>query len=92
MPKEDAVFLVPRRHATMDGPVSEEANRKLDWFDSWHQAQGSAYDDPDWTLAAAIKWIAARTRDAVDRASLDEFAAQQAVVSFKTLSLLERSG
>jgi hypothetical protein len=30
-------------------------------------------------LASAIKWIAERTRDAVDRASVDELAAQQAV-------------
>jgi hypothetical protein len=30
MPKDDAVFLVPRRHVSIDGAVSEEAKRKLE--------------------------------------------------------------
>ena len=81
MPKDDADFLVPRRrHSGLNNPTAEQAREAFVDFDSRHGRLGSAYDELHWTLGDAIKWIAERTREAVDSAGVDEEAAEKAVV------------
>jgi hypothetical protein len=82
--KDDADYLMPRRrHCPIDDPTGEAAKRSFAYLDSGHPLLGSAYDELNWTLGDAIKWAAERTREAVDGASVDEYAAQTALTELQ---------
>ena len=81
LPKDDADYLIPRRrHCGLENPSAKAAREALAYFDSRHRLTGSAYDEPYWSLGDALKWITERTREAVDGASVDEEAAEKAVL------------
>ena len=83
----DFDFLLPRRrHASAGGMASGPG--ALAYLEERHAALGSAYEDLHWPLSSVIKWIAGRTPEAADRLSIDEDAAEDAVVQLQ--AALER--
>jgi hypothetical protein len=72
-------FLIPRRrHVGAKAPAASNS-RALASLEERHAGLNSAYEDLHWSLGSVIKWIAGRTPEAVDRLSIDEVAAEEAV-------------
>jgi hypothetical protein len=79
---DDTDFLIPRRRCT--GPQSEierPEESALSYWERRHASVDSPYEEPHWSLGSALKWIAERSSEAVDRLSIDEEAAQAAVIA-----------
>ena len=81
-------FLLPRRRHAGVGGIEATGSGALAYLEERHAALGSAYEDLHWPLSSVLKWIAGRTPEAVDRLSIDEEAAEEAVVQLQ--AALER--
>ena len=75
-------FLLPcRRHMGAEG--SEAAGSEPCHLEKRHARPHPPDADLHWSLGSVIKWIAGRTREAVDRLSIDEDAAKDAVTNLQ---------
>jgi hypothetical protein len=73
-------FLIPRRrHSGIVDPTAEEEARAFAYLDRPEAQPGSEYDELNWSLGAVLKWIATRSRDAVNALTIDEEALWPAV-------------
>lgn len=68
---EDNGFLIP--------PEWHRGSEAINDFFSTLRAGDSVYDELHWTIAEVLRWIAERTREAVDGPTLSEAQAQAAV-------------